>query len=487
MLKAVAEILGRRGTAGWLVGGSVRDRLLGSYSPDLDIVVSDDAVSVAEQLAETLRSPWFALSGRHPAYRILGTDGHVDVAEVRGDILTDLGLRDFTVNAMAVPVESAASDGWPSAGGGRGAAGASVARGASTASAPALGILTVLDPFGGMAHLQARRLVPVSKHIFADDPVRLMRAPRFCHTLGLRLDADLARTIREQATSLAGAAAERIVSEMCLTFAVGRAADAARLWDELGLLTVVLPELGAGGGSRASAGRPDGVPAVGAAVRADRSATLSLLERLDVILERPAEGFPEAEDLLAARLAKPIDGAVTRPVGLRLAGLTYGLGANDVRALCRRLKLSGAMDSLLGAIAKVSSPKASNGKGKVTRPRSLRESLPGDAAVGRPAVVFLWDAAPWEPEAIVLAAAADGGRDTAISAARRLMSLYARRAAGRTQPLPLDGDTLMRELGLEPGPTLGRALHEARLAWEAGEVRTAGEALSVARGAAIRD
>jgi len=65
--------------------------------------------------------------------------------------------------------------------------------------------------------------VAVSERIFADDPLRLMRAPRFLHTLGLRLDDALARDLRAQAPSLAGARQSGVVAEMSLTLAVGRA------------------------------------------------------------------------------------------------------------------------------------------------------------------------------------------------------------------------------------------------------------------------
>ncbi len=61
------------------------------------------------------------------------------------------------------------------------------------------------------------------------------------------------------------------------------------------------------------------------------------------------------------------------------------------------------------------------------------------------------------------------------------MALAARRARGELVPCPVDGEMLMRELGLQGGPALGRALREARLAWEAGEATSAGELLEVAR------
>ena len=70
-----------------------------------------------------------------------------------------------------------------------------------------------------------------------------------------------------------------------------------------------------------------------------------------------------------------------------------------------------------------------------------------------------------------------------IMVARRLMALWATREVEGVPHLPFDGDDLMRELKLEPGPLLGQALRGAKLAWEAGEVATAEEALKAARAA----
>jgi len=70
---------------------------------------------------------------------------------------------------------------------------------------------------------------------------------------------------------------------------------------------------------------------------------------------------------------------------------------------------------------------------------------------------------------------------------QRLMGLWAERTVEGIPRPPLDGDALMRELGLEAGPLLGRVQREVRLAWEAGEVATTTEALGVARAAAERE
>ena len=150
----------------------------------------------------------------------------MDLATVRGaDILADLAERDFTINAMAVPLTVAAAG-----------------VGDDCSSAGLLDDTHMLDPFDGALHLREKRLVEVSDRIFTDDPLRLMRAARFCHTLRLDIEAGLLRMIQEQAADLASAAAERVVNEMCITLAAGRTADAARLWARLGLLRVALPE-----------------------------------------------------------------------------------------------------------------------------------------------------------------------------------------------------------------------------------------------------
>ena len=315
MLRAVTEVLGRRGTAGWLVGGSVRDRELGRFSPDVDVAVMDDATAAAKEIAAALGSPWFSLSERHPAYRVLAAGGYVDVAAVRGGgILADLALRDFTVNAMAEPLEG--------------------------------GVL--LDPFGGLTHLREGRLVAVSATVFADDPLRLMRAPRFCHVLGLRPDAALNESIRRQAAALSGAAAERVATEMSLTLASGRAAEAARLWHDLGLLAEVLPEF---------------------PVHERFEPTLALLDGLDDFLERPAVWFPGAAGILEERLAMDIDGAMSRPVALRWAGLMQALPGAAVETTARRLKLSGAMVSLLTVTSRhLSAGEAGTGAQGLGRP-----------------------------------------------------------------------------------------------------------------------
>ena len=418
MLRVVAAVLREHDAQGWLVGGSVRDRQLGRFSPDFDVVVTGDACAISRGVARMLGVPWFTLSDEFRAYRVVGETSHLDVAAVRGgNILTDLGQRDFTVNAMALPIR----------GGG------------------ALG--EVIDPLAGLADLRAMRLRAVSERVFVDDPLRLMRAARFAHVFGLALDPQLRQAAIDQAAGIKGAASERTLTEMILTLDAGRAGDAARLWDGLGLLQAVLPE----------AGRPG-----------DTAAVCAGLDRLEGLLADPAPAAPVAGDALTARLGEPVDGAFVRSTALRLAVLLRHVDPSRAPQVGRRLKLSGPMMSLVATAA------------RMARWGSLPVVAPSAFRPGREAVLFLWAAAPWEPEIILLAEAAQEGGSDRTGA---LLAAWAARTSPGVPSLPFDGDDLMRELGLEPGPLLGKALRASRLVWEAGEATTAEQALAAARAA----
>jgi hypothetical protein len=232
---------------------------------------------------------------------------------------------------------------------------------------------------------------------------------------------------------------------MILTLDAGRAGDAARLWDGLGLLRAVVPEVGGQG---------------------DAAALCASLDRLEGLLAAPGRALPAAADALTARLDEPVDGAFARPTALRLAGLLRSVDSGRAPHVGRRLKLSGPMMSLVETVA------------RMALWGSLPAVAPSATRPGREAVLFLWAAAPWEPEVILLAEVArEGGSD----GTGPLLAAWAARVVTGVPGLPFDGDYLMQELGLEPGPRLGRALRAARLVWEAGEATTAEQALAAAR------
>lgn len=185
------------GAEAYVVGGAVRDRLLGRPVLDLDIACRDPERSAAAVRRRT-GGAVFLLSGRHGVWR-LALDGGltVDFTLLAGSIEGDLAGRDFTVNAIAVPL----AGGEP------------------------------IDPFGGRRDAEARVLRPVSGEVFRDDPLRLLRAIRLEDELGLRLDPQAEALVRRDAALVTAPAGERVLAELLRL----RPAGWARL-ERLGLL-----------------------------------------------------------------------------------------------------------------------------------------------------------------------------------------------------------------------------------------------------------
>jgi poly(A) polymerase len=456
LLGALRAVLRERGGAGWLVGGTVRDRQMGRTGTDVDVVVDGDPRAFAAAVAARAGLPWFALSREWGAYRVVGSPGHLDVAAMRGGgLAADLALRDFTVNAMALPVTG--------------------------------GVL--VDPFGGQGHLEQGRLVAVGGRIFADDPLRLLRAVRLAHTLDLRLDPALRDLARAEAHRLRETAAERVLSEVVSTLAAGRSAAAVGLWANLGLLGVFLPEVTALHGV---------VQSTFHHLDAYRH-TLDAMERLDELIAAPGVHFGRSEELLAARLARPVDGVMPRPVALRLGTLLHDVAKPQTRALDDQgrvmfwghTELGGPIAEGVCARLRCSTSATSLVRRVVERHLDLGFLQHENPLTPRSEVRYLWDAAPWEPEVILVSVAdrlATRGPSTEprhvarhLAAAGALMERWRVRTQDGVPRPPITGRDLMAELGLAPGRLLGEVLRDVALAWESGEIADRSEALATAR------
>jgi tRNA nucleotidyltransferase/poly(A) polymerase len=185
------------GVEAYVVGGAVRDELLGRPLVDVDVATPDPEVA-ARIYAGLAKGALFPLSERHGAWRVAFPDGTtVDFTPLRSTLEEDLRSRDFTINAIAVPA----------AGGER------------------------IDPLGGIPDLEAQRLRAVSDSIFADDPLRLLRAVRLEDELGFTLDSHAEELVRERAGLVASPAGERILGEL-----ERLSPEGFRRADDLGLL-----------------------------------------------------------------------------------------------------------------------------------------------------------------------------------------------------------------------------------------------------------
>ena len=208
-VRALAKASRELGIEAWLVGGAVRDALLGLEHAEIDAAVSGDPEIVAKALESAGVGRAVFLSRDRPGPRVFRVAGKrpVDIAELEGgSIETDLRRRDFTVNAMAVPV----------------------ARGG------------ILDPFGGAADLARRRLRPVRAENLLDDPLRALRAARLFATHGLQPDRSTLDAARAAAPALPRVAAERIAAELARILGGPRAAPALAWAARAGILAATL-------------------------------------------------------------------------------------------------------------------------------------------------------------------------------------------------------------------------------------------------------
>lgn len=209
-LEAIRRAAGEQ--PAFLVGGAVRDLLLGRGRSDIDLVVVGDAARLAADLgAEVVEHERFATAKAH-------LDGHViDIAAARAEtypepgalpeveradvIEADLGRRDFTINAMAVPLHGEAR---------------------------------LIDPFGGLADLEAGRLRILHERSFVDDPTRALRAARYAARFGFEPEPETAEQLR--AADLGTVSQDRREADLLRLAAEPNAVRGFELLSEWGLV-----------------------------------------------------------------------------------------------------------------------------------------------------------------------------------------------------------------------------------------------------------
>ena len=450
------------GVPAWVVGGTVRDELLGRPTADLDLVVAGDVPAAAKALSRAARGPAFELSDAFGAWRVVGP-GHrwqVDLTPVQGGSLDDdLGKRDFTVNAMARPL----------AGG------------------------EVVDPHGGAADLAAGRLRMVSARAFDDDPLRALRLARFAAELGLAPEPETVAAARERAPRIVEVAAERVFAELKRVVAADRVLEGLALMDALGLTEHVLPELSALRGVEQNRYHHLDV----------HDHTLEVLAET-VALEREPGAVLDAPELdapLRAFLARPLADELTRATALRFGALLHDvakpetqafhedgsvlgfpghadLGADRTRDTLTRLRASEKLRAHVALLAR-----HHLGLGYLVHKAPLDR---------RTVHRYLVRTTPVEVDVSLLSIAdrlATRGRkaDEAIAkhldVARVVLPQALAFADWSAQPPLIRGDELARALDLRRGPRLGELLAAIDEARYAGEVTTADEAIAFARAA----
>ena len=445
-LEAAREAL--TGRKAWLVGGAVRDRLLGRPTDDVDVSLEGDPREAAMAVARATGGTAFQLSGAFGAWRVVGPGHawHVDLVTLRdGDIDADLAARDFTINAMAEPL----------AGG------------------------QLLDPHGGRADLEARRVRMVSEDAFADDPLRTLRAVRLVTELDLELEPATAAAARRHAGAIDRVAPERVFGELKRVVTADRARHGLELMDAHGLTDAVLPELAALRGVEQNEFHHADV----------YEHTLEVLDAVAALERNRAFLGDQAADLLAEPLADELtrggamrfaallhDAAKPQTRGVRPDGRVTFIGHDErgaelARDVLRRLRAAQRTMDYVAAL---------------TRHHLRVGFLVHERPLDRRSVWrYLRATAPWSADVTIFTVAdrlATRGRNAeeAIAAHVGLARDLLAAEPGPSEPL-IRGDDLARELGIVPGPRLGELLAQLEADRSAGEVRTRAEAVERAR------
>jgi poly(A) polymerase len=441
----------------WIVGGALRDALIAASAlADLDLAVSStDAAQPARTLARAVRRPAFPLSEAFGAWRVIGDGWLCDITPLQGDrIEDDLSLRDFTVNAMALPLFGGA----------------------------------LVDPFGGERDIAARTLRMVGPDAYRRDPLRPLRLVRLATELEFEVEPQTTAATREWGPRVTEAAGERIYAELRRIVTSPTAPAGIELASDLRVLGAILPELERLRGIEQSHFHHLDV----------YDHTIEVLKSLEEIDSDLALYFPDDTSELRAVLDEPLGDELTRAQALRFAALLHDIGkaetraftdtgrvtfighdsvgADMVRAICMRLRTSERVREFIA---------------QITRHHLMLGFLVHQRPLSRRTIYrYLKLCSPVEVEVTLLTCAdriatrgknAEAAIEAHLDLARELMTAALRWRSEGPPRAPLRGDELAHELGIEPGPDLGRLLAELEEATYAGEVTSADQAVEYAR------
>lgn len=429
LLNAVAEAAEKLDIEAFVIGGFVRDKILGRECKDLDFTCIGNGIELARKTSELLKSKNEIIIYRNFGTAMIKSKGFIlefvgarkesynfnsrkPIVSV-GTFEDDISRRDFTINTLSVNLKNISSG-------------------------------FVLDPYNGLDDLQNEIIrTPLDPDItFSDDPLRMMRAIRFATQLGFKIESITFEAIKTNSERLKIVSNERIIEEFNKTLLAKNPGFGIKLMHECGLLRIILPELE----------ELKGVETIGGLSHKDNMYhTIQVVDNISTMTEKLW--------LRWAAIMHDIGKSRTKKFFENEGWTFHGheiVGANMVFPIFKRLRLP--LDHKLKYVQKLVRLHL--------RPMALVNEIVTDSAVRR----LLFDAGD-EIDDLMLLAKADitsknnekieTFRENYNLVIQKLKEVEEKDKLRNWQP-PIDGEFIMKTFGLEPGRSVGIIKTEIR-------------------------
>ena len=492
LLTKVSNFLTKQNIQSYVVGGFVRDVLLGRDTADIDIAMEADAVNIAPQVATALRGKYVLLDEVNRVGRVVLANKEapspkgkweLDFSTVEGSIEQDLARRDFTIDAMAVDLRKMANQHHlPTL--------PHLNKKKEAPPKPSI----LIDPFNGWNDLHQRVIRAVTETAFASDAARLLRAVRLAAELGFTIDAETEALIQHHSHLIAGVAGERVREELLRLLAIPRADQLLPYLDKLGLLTSMIPELA----------QTEGVEQPKEHSWNVFEHSLNTVTTVDFLLRQGTWEYANEEVLAATPWSEAlsqhfdleVSGGSTRRLLLKLAALLHDIAKPQTKAIdaSGRMRFLGhAKEGAAIAAGILERLRFATKEIKLVeimiryhlRPGQMsHDELPSRRAIYR----YFRDTGEAGIDILFLSLAdhlATRGPCLNLSHWREhahmvnyVLSQRFEEESVVAPPKLIDGHDLINVFGINPGPRIGELLEAVREAQASGELTTREEALS---------
>lgn len=484
LVQKIREIIPAKQTI-YLVGGAVRDMLLNRLSPDLDFALPSGGIAIARKVAAQLNANFMVLDEERDTGRVIASDEDgtrifLDFAAYRAgsSLEADLRARDFTINALAFDLHAN----------------------------------SIFDPLDGANDIRAKLIRACAPSSLEDDPLRILRAIRLAASLGFQIDKSTREWMKQSVASLPQASVERVRDELFKILGGPKPDVAMRALEMLGVFPYTLPEIASMKGVEQSAPHVYDV----------WNHTLAVLGALDDLISSLRIGYDAEQtndmytgvlslrlgryrEQFAQHFANPLNPDRSTRSLLFFASLYHDVckpetkftdengrirffdhdirGANVVANRARFFNLSTDEEKRLSLIV----------RNHMRMHSFANRMLDQNQPPSRKAIYRFFRDAEGAGIDLVLLALADVRGTYAANLSQERWTAYADIARMLLEnywekphevvypPRLLDGNELMKELGIPPGPVVGRLLELIRENQAAGKIETREQAVAFAR------